>query len=59
MRCVIVCPYQARSLQKTVLQEKSLQKLQKQVMSLDEELCRYCGLCVSACPTGALEAPDK
>ncbi len=58
MKCVIVCPYQARSLQKTVLQEKSLQKLQKYVMSLDEELCRYCGLCVSVCPTGALEAPD-
>jgi len=51
MKCVIVCPYQARRLQKTLLQEKSL----KYAMSLDEQLCRYCGLCVSTCPTGALE----
>jgi len=37
-RCVRVCPYAARSAPDTV----------------DSDRCRFCGLCVSACPTGAL-----
>ncbi len=40
-RCVIVCPYQART-------------LENRQMSLDEELCRYCGLCVTVCPKNSL-----
>jgi dihydroorotate dehydrogenase (fumarate) len=47
MACVKVCPYQARSLAVEGGDKK---------MELDEELCRYCGLCASVCPTGALGA---
>jgi dihydroorotate dehydrogenase (fumarate) len=42
-RCVEVCPYQARSLD-----------LETKEMHLDPYRCRYCGLCTSVCPTGAL-----
>ncbi|MBI9104515.1 MAG: 4Fe-4S binding protein [Spirochaetales bacterium] len=41
MRCVVVCPYQARN-------------LENRIMNLDEELCRYCGLCITVCPVCAL-----
>ena len=43
MRCVQVCPYDARALSKD------------KEMSLDEELCRYCGLCITVCNPGALK----
>ncbi|MCK5199404.1 MAG: 4Fe-4S binding protein [Spirochaetales bacterium] len=44
MACVKACAYEARA-------------LENKVMSLDNEICRYCGLCYSVCPTGAL-SPD-
>lgn len=45
MRCVELCPYGARS-------------LADRRMSLGEDLCRYCGYCVSICATGALRYAD-
>ncbi|ATW25837.1 FAD-dependent oxidoreductase [Candidatus Formimonas warabiya] len=42
-RCVAACAYQARA-------------LHYPEMTVNEELCRSCGLCVSVCPTGALRA---
>ncbi len=42
-RCVEVCPYAARKLNKA-----------EQSNSLDEARCRYCGLCAAVCPTPAL-----
>jgi dihydroorotate dehydrogenase subfamily 1 len=44
MACVKACAYEARD-------------LQNKVMSLDTDLCRYCGLCFSVCPNGSL-SPD-
>lgn len=44
MACVRACSYEARA-------------LENKVMSLDTELCRYCGLCFSVCPNGSL-SPD-
>ena len=44
MACVKACSYEARA-------------LENKVMSLDTELCRYCGLCFSVCPNGSL-SPD-
>ena len=44
MACVKACSYEARA-------------LENKVMSLDTELCRYCGLCYSVCPNGSL-SPD-
>ncbi|RKX72952.1 MAG: dihydroorotate dehydrogenase [Spirochaetes bacterium] len=41
MACVRACSYEARD-------------LKNKVMSLDTELCRYCGLCFSVCPNGSL-----
>jgi NADPH-dependent glutamate synthase beta subunit-like oxidoreductase/dihydroorotate dehydrogenase len=41
LRCVAVCPYNARV-------------LEFPVMTVDRELCRNCGACVSVCPTAAL-----
>lgn len=46
-RCVEVCPYEARGLD-----------LETKEMSLDYFRCRYCGLCTSVCPTGALTRSD-
>ncbi len=46
MKCVQVCPYQAR-------------KLNELNMKLDERQCRYCGLCVSVCPTEALTIKEN
>lgn len=43
MRCVAACPYKAR-------------KLEFPIMTVDKDLCRSCGSCVSVCPTGALTA---
>jgi len=43
MRCVQVCPYQARALSKDL------------EMELNEDLCRYCGLCTTVCKPGALK----
>lgn len=45
-RCVVVCAYQARS-------------LEARVMSLNRERCRSCGLCASVCPTSALTIAGK
>jgi dihydroorotate dehydrogenase (fumarate) len=45
MMCVRSCPYESRH-------------LKDKVMSLDES-CRYCGLCASVCPTGALRTRSK
>jgi len=42
-RCVAACSYKAR-------------KLEFPIMTVDKELCRNCGACVSVCPTGALTA---
>ncbi len=44
MACVRACSYEARD-------------LRNKVMSLDTDLCRYCGLCFSVCPNGSL-SPD-
>ncbi len=44
MACVKACSYEAR-------------ELENKVMSLDTDLCRYCGLCFSVCPNGSL-SPD-
>ena len=44
MACVKACSYEARN-------------LENKIMSLDSNICRYCGLCYSVCPTGAL-SPD-
>jgi len=44
MACVKACSYEARA-------------LESKVMSLDTDLCRYCGLCFSVCPNGSL-SPD-
>jgi dihydroorotate dehydrogenase (fumarate) len=41
MMCVRSCAYEARG-------------LKNKIMSLDEDACRYCGLCASLCPTKAL-----
>jgi len=41
-RCVVVCPYQARELS------------QDKVMRLNQDKCRYCGLCGSVCAAKAL-----
>ena len=46
-RCVVVCPYEARSLD-----------LETKEMGLDTYRCRYCGLCTSVCPTDALTRSD-
>ncbi len=46
MACVKACSYEARA-------------LENKVMSLDTELCRYCGLCFSVCPNGSLSADFK
>jgi NADH-quinone oxidoreductase subunit F len=43
MRCVAVCPYNARM-------------LDFPNMTVNTDLCRDCGACVSVCPTGALTA---
>ena len=43
MACVRACSYEARG-------------LKNKVMSLDTELCRYCGLCFSVCPNGSLSS---
>ena len=43
MACVKACSYEARA-------------LENKVMSLDTDLCRYCGLCFSVCPNGSLSA---
>ncbi len=43
-RCVVVCAYQARSLQPG------------KRMVVEAEICRSCGLCVAVCPTDALQA---
>ena len=43
MRCVTVCCYGARALTKD------------KVMTVDESLCRNCGLCVSVCPRRCLD----
>ncbi|NPV70225.1 MAG: 4Fe-4S binding protein [Firmicutes bacterium] len=40
-RCVVLCPYRART-------------LENKVTGVNEALCRNCGLCASVCPTGAL-----
>lgn len=40
-RCVLVCPYDSRS-------------LENGKMGLDRKTCRSCGLCASVCPTAAL-----
>jgi len=45
-RCVIVCAYRART-------------MDGKRMLLDRTLCRSCGLCTSACPTGALAISGK
>jgi len=42
LRCVTVCPYNARNLD------------HYKTMELDENLCRLCGLCESVCPRDAL-----
>jgi dihydroorotate dehydrogenase subfamily 1 len=44
MACVKACAYEART-------------LNNKNMSLDADLCRYCGLCFSVCPNGSLR-PD-
>ncbi|MDA3939940.1 MAG: 4Fe-4S binding protein [Spirochaetia bacterium] len=44
MACVKACAYEART-------------LSSKNMSLDTDLCRYCGLCFSVCPNGSLR-PD-
>ena len=40
-RCMVVCPYNART-------------LQDRMMTVDETKCRACGICFDACPTGAI-----
>jgi len=42
-RCVAACSYKART-------------LNFPIMTVDKNLCRHCGACVSVCPTGALTA---
>ena len=42
-KCVNACCYEAR-------------KLAFPEMTVDQDKCRYCGLCVDVCPTGALTA---
>lgn len=42
-RCVAACSYKART-------------LNFPIMTVDKDLCRHCGACVSVCPTGALTA---
>jgi len=44
MACVKACSYEARA-------------LENKLMSLDTDLCRYCGLCFSVCLNGSL-SPD-
>ncbi len=41
MRCVEACSYDAR-------------QLDFPIMTVDRDLCRNCGVCISSCPTGAL-----
>jgi NADH-quinone oxidoreductase subunit F len=43
MRCVEACSYDAR-------------QLNFPIMTVDRDLCRNCGVCISSCPTGALSA---
>lgn len=43
MACVKACSYEARA-------------LENKVMSLNTDLCRYCGLCFSVCPNGSLSS---
>lgn len=43
MACVKACAYEARA-------------LSSKNMSLDTDLCRYCGLCFSVCPNGSLSS---
>lgn len=45
-RCRTVCSYAA-------------QKTTSQALDVDYVACRYCGLCVSVCPTGAMELQWK
>lgn len=47
LRCVTVCPYDARSLDRD------------KKMELNMELCRLCGLCASVCPHEALQMEWK
>jgi dihydroorotate dehydrogenase/NAD-dependent dihydropyrimidine dehydrogenase PreA subunit len=47
-RCVQVCPYDARG----IIGERP--KDEHNMTSLDDDMCRSCGLCSSVCPTGAL-----
>ena len=47
-RCVQVCPYDARKIIGKTPKNELIQ------MSMNDELCRSCGLCSSVCPTSAL-----
>lgn len=47
-RCVVVCPYDARHIKGEIRKDESI------LMLLDEEACRHCGLCTSACPVDSL-----
>ena len=46
--CVVLCPYDARTMAGDKPKSPGLAQL------LDEERCRYCGLCVEVCKPGAL-----
>ncbi len=45
MACVRACAYEARS-------------MSNKIMTLDTDICRYCGLCFSVCPNGSLRRND-
>ena len=49
-RCVQVCPYDARWIFGETPKNEHI------LMSLNDEICRSCGLCSSVCPTGALRS---